>query len=63
MKLTDKRWEVIIAYITERISDVHYVDEIEDIMQIVENGPDWNEIAHITINLHRRSWPTGSPLD
>jgi hypothetical protein len=30
-------------------------EELEDLQNIVEQGPDWNEIDFITVTLNRRS--------
>jgi hypothetical protein len=30
-------------------------EEFEDLGELIETGPDWNEIENITITLNRRS--------
>lgn len=54
-----KRWSVIIVYrgggeITAR----HFsVEELHEIQDIVENGPDWNAIIQIRVTLARVTDP------
>jgi len=52
--MTD-RWMAEIKYRTHRISKVVSFEELEDLHDIVESGPDWNEIDYITVTLNRGS--------
>ncbi len=53
------RWSVEIIYRTERGENVvdHYVEELGEIEEIVERGPDWNTIEQIRIDLIRVCTP------
>ena len=50
-----KRWSVIILYRTggEPLAEHHYVEELSEIEEIVERGPDWNAIMNISVQLNR----------
>jgi hypothetical protein len=54
---TTARWKATIWYLSEiGLLDVeHGIEEIEELHDIVERGPDWNTIDHITITLDRKS--------
>lgn len=53
------RWQVTIWYRSELGSlDVqHAVDEIEEVHDLVEAGPDWNTVEKIEIVLANKSDP------
>jgi hypothetical protein len=44
-----------IRYLTNRMTAVVAFEELEDLQNIVEQGPDWNEIDFITVTLNRPS--------
>ena len=46
-----KRWLATVYYRTETgLVDVeHYVDELEDVQEVVEAGPSWESIDRIVI--------------
>lgn len=55
----DKRWKVSIPY---RFDDgpretVIFVEEIAELDDIIEHGPDWNAMVDCRITLNRRSYP------
>jgi hypothetical protein len=50
-----KRWQAIIQYQGENAPRVSQFEEIDELVEIVEQGPDWNLIAHFEIKLLRRS--------
>jgi hypothetical protein len=54
------RWLVTINYITNTgVPPVeHDVEELGEIEEIVERGPDWNTIESIVIRLARRAYNT-----
>lgn len=56
-EVTTARWKAVIYYRTENgLLDVeHGIEEIEDLHEIVERGPDWNAIDHITVTLDRKT--------
>lgn len=47
-----KRWAVRVQYLpAANLPDaVFQVEEISDLHEIIEDGPDWNLISKITIN-------------
>lgn len=52
------RWKAIIYYRSETtgLVDVEYgIEELEELQDIVERGPDWNSIDKIVIVLDRKS--------
>ncbi|MBB4341662.1 MULTISPECIES: hypothetical protein [Rhizobium] len=56
---TDKRWKVSITY---RYDDgpretVTFIEEIAELDDIIENGPDWNAMVACRITLNGRSYP------
>lgn len=48
-----KRWNAVIHYRSEvGVVDVpHEIEELAELQDLVEHGPDWNTIADITIKL------------
>lgn len=54
------RWKATIFYRSEsgQLVDVeHGIEELGELEDIVERGPDWNTIAGITLQLDRKSDP------
>ena len=53
------RWDVTIWYRTKNgaIDVVHHVEEIHEVHDLIERGPDWNTIEHIEIRLARACEP------
>lgn len=50
-----KRWRVIISYKPDNIvDDVHEIEELSELHDIVELGADWRLIDAITITLNRQ---------
>lgn len=49
------RWFVEITYRTDTGPTVveHFVEELDEVADIVERGPDWNTIVDIRITLER----------
>lgn len=54
---TLSRWHAVINYRTDSgVVDVHHdLEELEELQNLVERGPDWNTIVDIVITLQRRS--------
>jgi hypothetical protein len=56
------RWLVQVDYATDNgIATVdHHIEEIAELHQIIEQGPDWNAVQNIRIELNpaRRSYKT-----
>jgi hypothetical protein len=50
-----KRWQAIIQYQGENAPRVSQFEEFDELGEIVEQGPDWNLIAHFEVKLLRRS--------
>jgi hypothetical protein len=48
-----KRWMAEITYRTDRETDVVTFEEVVDLHEIIELGPDWHEIDEILITLNR----------
>ncbi|RWI42245.1 MAG: hypothetical protein EOQ93_31750 [Mesorhizobium sp.] len=60
-----KRWHVTVTYNTAKgqVPDWHSVDKLEEIEPIIEDGPDCNAIAAITVRLNQRSYPFGTTVE
>lgn len=55
---TTARWKAVIWYQTdsgEPLDVEHGIEELEELHDIVERGPDWNTILYITVTLDRKS--------
>ncbi len=54
------RWLVEIDYATDNGTTTvdHHIEELEELHNVVENGPDWNTIQQIRVHLneYRRSY-------
>lgn len=45
-----KRWKAVVRFIPENIETVqYYIDEIEELQDLIEQGADFNLIRSITI--------------
>lgn len=53
------RWKAVLEYRTEHgIVDIeHGLEELDELQDIVERGPDWNSLVKITIILDRVTEP------
>lgn len=51
------RWKAVIYYRTDNGSvDVeHGIEELEELQDIVERGPDWNTVERIVVTLDRKT--------
>lgn len=51
----DKRWRAVIEYESANgpISIEHFLEEIADLHDIIEHGPDWNTLTRCTVTLNR----------
>jgi len=57
-KHTDQRWRAAVAYRSSELGEIeveHFFEEIEDLADLVEAGPDWNAITRIEITLNRKA--------
>jgi hypothetical protein len=50
------RWSATVAYSTDTgpVEVEHFVEEIADLDELIERGPDWNSIERIVVTLTRR---------
>jgi hypothetical protein len=53
--MSNDRWMAEIAYNSGRPTELVAFEEIAELHQIVELGPDWNEIERIVITLNQPS--------
>lgn len=52
---TDSRWHVKVIYNTIILSTKEFdIEELEDLHDIIEQGPDWNSIDKIEITYNFR---------
>jgi len=51
----EKRWRAVIEYGHENgpVTIEHFLEELGELQQIVEHGPDWNTFVRCTITLNR----------
>ena len=59
--MTDEpRWRATVHYRTEAgpVDVDHHIEELADLQELVEQGPDWNTIERIEIVLMRVSTPS-----
>jgi len=57
-KHTDLRWRAVVTYRSIKLGQIdveHFFEEIEDLHDIVERGPDWNAIERIDVTLNRKA--------
>lgn len=47
----DKRWRAVCEYDSPNgpITTVHFFEEVVDLHQIIEHGPDWNRLIQCTL--------------
>jgi hypothetical protein len=50
---TPKRWKVLVTYLYPAEPGLYEVEELDEIADIIERGPDWRAIADIRITLNR----------
>ncbi|AGA07737.1 hypothetical protein CN151_15750 [Sinorhizobium meliloti] len=57
----DERWKVSITYLHDDgpRETVIYIEEIAELQDIIEHGPDWNAMSDCRITLNGRSGPDG----
>lgn len=53
--MSEKTWRAVIHYRTDagQVDVEHFFEELEDLHDIVERGPDWNTIIKIEVVLNR----------
>ena len=53
------RWNVTVWYRTDNgsIDVMHAIEELENLHDLIERGPDWNAVERIEIKLARKSEP------
>ena len=53
-----KRWAAVVSYHTEAgpVDVAHEIEELEEIQDLVERGPDWATIIDIRITLARNAY-------
>lgn len=51
----DKRWKAVLEYRHQNgpVSIEHFLEEISELHQIIEHGPDWNTMIRCTVTLNR----------
>jgi len=57
-KPTDLRWRAVVTYRSIKLGQIdveHFFEEIEDLHDIIERGPDWNAIERIDVTLNRKA--------
>lgn len=56
--MTQKRWTAVATYHTEQgpIDVTHEIEELEELADLIERGPDWAPIVDIRITLARNAY-------
>lgn len=51
----DKRWRAVIEYGHENgpITIEHFFEQVSDLHDIIEHGPDWNTLVNCVVTLNR----------
>ncbi|RWI29429.1 MAG: hypothetical protein E5X43_02140 [Mesorhizobium sp.] len=51
----DKRWKAVLVYGHQNgpITIEHYLEEISELHNIIEHGPDWNTLIACTVTINR----------
>ena len=49
------RWKAECYYQNEKVPEVFRFEEIEDLHDIIEQGPDWNTLDRVVVTLNRPS--------
>ncbi len=60
-----KRWKVVISHRATKArisSNIFYIEELEELQEIVEQGPHWGTITDIVITLDRVFVEQSGPL-
>lgn len=60
--VTGPRWHAIATYrgTAGPIEVVHDIEELEELQDLIERGPDWNALIEIKVTLARRA--AGEPV-
>ena len=53
------RWTAYVRYNTPRETDILHVEELEELQDKIEAGPNWYEIKSITLKLTRSDLVAG----
>lgn len=50
-----KRWKAVIEYATDTGPELteHYLEEVTELHNVIEHGPDWNTLIRCTLVLNR----------
>jgi hypothetical protein len=50
-----KRWRAVIEYATHLGTETveHYLEEVTELHNVIEHGPDWNTLLKCTLVLNR----------
>lgn len=50
-----KRWKAVLEYSTTTGPEVteHYLEEVTELHNVMEHGPDWNTLIKCTLTLNR----------
>jgi len=62
----DKRWKAVLTYrsqMTGLVPVEHKIEELEELQDIVERGPDWNALDSIVITLLHRHDDRGTTIE
>jgi hypothetical protein len=51
----DKRWKAVLVYrhSNDPITIEHFFEEISELHNIIEHGPDWNTLITCTVTINR----------
>ena len=53
-----KRWTATVTYSTDAgpVNVIHEIEELDELQDLIERGPDWNASVDIRIVLARRGY-------
>ncbi|MER8370388.1 hypothetical protein [Mesorhizobium sp. M1378] len=51
----DKRWKAVLVYAHQNgpIAIEHFLEEISELHNVIEHGPDWNSLITCTVTINR----------
>ncbi|TIM38705.1 MAG: hypothetical protein E5Y55_32940 [Mesorhizobium sp.] len=51
----DKRWKAVLVYDHQNgpITIEHFLEEISELHNVIEHGPDWNTLITCTVTINR----------
>ncbi|PND26787.1 hypothetical protein [Sinorhizobium sp. M4_45] len=64
-EVSEKRWKVSITHLYDMgpRETVFFIDEIAELDEIIEHGPDWNAMLDCRVTYNGRNYPENSTVE